>query len=257
MKEEVEEVCFQPSYESKSLLQFVKDKGDIPEHLLDDLEKNALFKTIDRHQEIYALLPFEQNSKNQLIVIYEKGAYLIDRTVSFTIRKFVKETLGFDWDLYNKALKRVFKSDIREIPIATTNFSLISFGKQKKCTTSWINPRQIVRIEEKSASDLTAISLSNGVSLKINCYTPCIYHKMQRAFLIQGIMKREDELEEINPLTYLSDYLDIQSTPATKNVLDFQRCEDIPGEFGEFTRYYRNLKRKKARAKKKRQDKSL
>ncbi|GAA3010259.1 hypothetical protein [Tetragenococcus solitarius] len=209
---------------------------------LDQLYKEIIISTqASFKEEIYAIIPYGRQY-TQSFVLYKDSIRLVDASVNLLAEKCLYQHLHMEIESYKRTLKVFLGKTINTLPIASNDFSLIPFSLTfRPRVYSWINPGRIENLFSKSNAAPTIVQLTNGFNIEIDRQQRPIFTRMERAFLTQGIIKRDTETQPVNVTMSLLEYLGISSTKVTRKVTKNVQYQHIPGFANDFHRKYQEI----------------
>lgn len=209
---------------------------------LDQLYKEIVISTqASFKEEIYAIIPYGKHYA-QSFVLYKDTIRLVDASANLLAEKCLYQHLHMEIESYKRTLKVFLGKAINTIPIASNNFSLIPFSLSfRPKIYSWVNPGRIENLFSRSNTTPTVVQLTNGFNIAIDRQQRPIFTRMERAFLTQGIIKRDIETQPVNVTMSLLEYLGISSTKITRKVTKNVQYQHIPGFANDFHKKYQEI----------------
>lgn len=190
----------------------------------------------DFFEEIYALIPIKKSLYKKTFVLYKDYALYVERPSLEIIRNILWSYQYLDFNVYTRTVRSIFSKSTSIVPIATQNFSLVPLGSMNDKKTIWLNPAHVSKIEETKHQ--TILTLDNTFSIKSDRQARGIKGRMEKSFIIHGILKREADAGLIRPTTNLLEYLDLPSTDITRIILRGIEYQHLPGLQGDFFTQY-------------------
>ncbi|KAF1298346.1 hypothetical protein BAU15_13800 [Enterococcus sp. JM4C] len=192
--------------------------------------------------EIYALIPFESDSKELCtLIIYENYIRIVNQPPLGCVQFILLQTHFFSYITYCKAISNLLDTHIYKIPVATLNSVLIPLETpMRQNTTIWINPARVADIHLDGLT--TYITFSNKFSITSPVQKRALQHSMSRSFVIWGIIHQEFVFPiKLLSQNSLANFLDIQMNPLLAVIFKKLTPTDYQYEKWAFSTSYRKI----------------
>lgn len=224
-----------------NLLAYRIEQPNRPIDLAQLYKETTISTQANFKEEIYAIIPYGKHYA-QSFVFYKDTVRLVDSSANLLAEKCLDNHLHMDFEGYKRTLNFFLGKEMNAIPIACSRFSLIPFSlTSKPAIYCWVNPGRIENLFSQMNASPTITQLTNGVNVAIERQQRPIFTRMKRAFLTQGILKRDVETQPVNVTMSLLEYLNISSTKVTRKVTKNLQYQHIPGFANDFHRTYQEF----------------